>query len=94
MSDNTLRKEKLIMKSKRPLLVRFAINFMLKLEGQKRLQPFGHVRLDTAMNRGVALDKIVQTVDKVTEESLHDVIGTDYDTLADKSLQQQLKIAL
>ena len=82
------------MKSKRPAVARLIVNTVMKIEGQKRLRPFGHVSMATALNRGMALDKIIQVVDKATEESMHDVIGTDYDTLADKSFQQQLKIAL
>ena len=80
--------EKVVNSSKYPVPARFLVETIYKLEGGDRLG--GHKRVATALNR-ISYKKIVAQLDKAMEESAYKVMGDDYDTLQDKSLQQSVK---
>ena len=81
-------KDKVIKSSKYPVPARLIMEAIYKLEGGDRLG--GHKRVATALNR-ISPKKIVAQLDKSIEEAGYLVMGDDYDTLQDKSLQQSVK---
>ena len=85
-------KEKLIKSSKYPVISRLVVDTILKLEDGGRL-PKPHKRLGTTLPRK-SYKHIVPIVDNTIEETMYEVCGQDYDTLADKSLQQHIKYYL
>lgn len=83
--------ERIIKHSRHPLLTRMYIETAIKLEMMDRL--WGHKRITTAANRHSA-KKVAARLDLCMDETLHSIAGEDYETFADKALQQSHKAYL
>jgi|TARA_B110000495_G_C22883344_1_gene515167 hypothetical protein len=81
-------KRKIIENSTYPVLTKLIIETITKIEDENRLGTYK--RFTTASNRK-SWRKILPVVNQTIEEVLHLVIGTSYDNLNDKSLQNQIR---
>jgi hypothetical protein len=81
-------KDKLIDNSKYRILTKLVVETCLKMEDEGRLGTYK--RLGTMLPRK-SYKRILPIVDNTIEEVLHLIIGTSYDNLYDRSLQNQIK---